>query len=72
MNTTTVTTTHLLTTPQALLLTYRYNGGSVEDAAAAFRMNRIAVRMMEAEAMQVLRQAGYDAEAIRAHFTHSA
>jgi hypothetical protein len=69
MNTTTITTAHLLTTMQALLLTYRFNGGSVQDAADAFQMNRLAVRTMEADAMQVLREAGYDNEAIRAYFT---
>jgi len=67
MNTTTIT--GLLNPAQALLLAFRFSGGSVQDAEVAFRMNRTAVRMMEADAMKVLREAGHDAEAIRAYFT---
>ena len=62
----------LLTTIQALLLTYRYNGGSVQDAAEAFRLTVPQVRRAEAEAMQVLREAGHDGPTIRAHFTRQA
>lgn len=62
----------LLTTMQALLLTYRFNGGSVQDAADAFRVARTEIRVQEAEAMRVLREAGHDAADIRAHFTRQA
>ena len=62
----------LLTTLQALLLTYRFNGGTVQDAADAFRMTRGEARQAEAEAMRVLREAGHDAAAIRQAFTRQA
>lgn len=62
----------LLTTLQALLLTYRFNGGTVQDAADAFRMTRGDVRRAEAEAMRVLREAGHDAPAIRQAFIRQA
>ena len=62
----------LLTTIQALLLTYRYNGGTVQDAADAFRLTVPETRQAEAEAMRVLREAGHDAAAIREAFTRQA
>ena len=63
-----ITINGLLTPAQVMLLTFRFNGGSVQDAEAVFQMNRIAVRMMEAGAMNMLREAGHNDEAIRMHF----
>ncbi len=58
----------LLTFQQNLLMTYRYCGASVQDAADAFGLTHHDVRLAEAGAMRVLREAGFDGPTVAAAY----
>ena len=58
----------LLTFRVNLLMTYRYCGGSVRDAAEAFGMTVPEIRQAEAGAHRTLMAAGYDVPTVAAAY----